>query len=145
MKKTLFGVAALLICGAAGAQVFKCEVEGKVTLTDRPCAADAVRVKGLPSHPPPVTKAAPATPSRARPAPNPVVEVSARPGLPPGSCPTETDIKNIHTRLNAKIVPAKNVSALHNELDKAERCPHGSRRYSHEDWKRLEAVLRGDD
>jgi hypothetical protein len=63
----------------------------------------------------------------------------------PGSCPSELDIMNIHTRLSASVIPAKNRQALHVELHKAERCPSLGRRYSHEEWKRLEGVLRGDE
>jgi hypothetical protein len=72
-------------------------------------------------------------------------EVSTRPSLPPGSCPTETDIRNIHTRLSARVIAPSNRAALYTELAKAERCPVIGRRYTYEDWKRLEGVLRGDD
>jgi hypothetical protein len=47
--------------------------------------------------------------------------------------------------LSAKVIPPKNLAALYTELAKAERCPSVGRRYSYDEWKRLEAVLRGDE
>lgn len=72
-------------------------------------------------------------------------------GLPPvqyvngaPNCPRDLDIKNIDTRLSARVVPADNMAALHQERDKAVRCRTLGTRYSPEDWKRMNAVIRGD-
>jgi hypothetical protein len=65
------------------------------------------------------------------------------PPVKPGECPTDLDIQNIHTSLSAKVVPPKNASSLHRELAKAETCRRVGSKYTHDDWKRLEEVLRG--
>jgi hypothetical protein len=62
----------------------------------------------------------------------------------PGACPSELDIKNIHTALSALVIPTKNASALKSELAKAELCRASGGRYTYEQWKRLENVLRGE-
>ena len=143
MRTKLFVFAWLLISAAAEAQVYRCEAGGKVTFTDAPCGSGAVRSRDLPSPPPQ------ALPSRIQPATEtPVASPNPRPekqAPEPASCPSELDIKNIHTRLSARVVPAKNTAALHTELAKAERCARIGGRYSYDDWQRLQAVLRGDD
>lgn len=145
MNKKLIVWAALLVSASVGAQVYRCEYAGKVTYTDAPCHSGVFRAvdtqgNSLPSarsaSPPPAD--AGATP------PTSAGNISARQVLPPGSCPSETDIRNIHTRLSAKVIPASNRAALYKELAKAERCPAVGRPYSNEDWKRLKDVLRGD-
>lgn len=72
-------------------------------------------------------------------------------GLPPvqyidgvPACPRDVDIQNIETRLSARVVPADNLSALNQEKAKAVRCRTLGGRYSQEDWKRMNAVTRGD-
>ena len=140
MYKRLFVLAALLMSGTVIAQVYRCELGGKVSYTDAPCHSGAVRSVDVQGN----SLAAARSPPP-QPAPTPVGAPSAYQALPPGSCPSETDIGNIHTRLSAKVVPAANRAALYTQLAKAERCPTLGRRYSHEDWKRLEGVLRGDD
>jgi hypothetical protein len=141
VNKKLFVWTALLLSGSVGAQVYRCDIGGKVTYTDEPCHSGVVRSVEVQGNSLPATR--PALPQPA--APVGVREVSARQVPPPGSCPSETDIRNIHTRLSAKVIPAKNRAALYTELARAERCPTLGGRYSHEDWKRLQAVLRGDD
>lgn len=146
MNRMLALCAAVAIYGAltaASAQVYRCDSGGKVTYTDAPCGSGAVRAVDLPANP-----IAPAgqlsTPAEALP-----VQQSAAPSRQtapaPASCPSEVDIKNIHTRLSAKIIPAGNRAALHQELTKAERCLAIGGRYSYEDRRRLESVLRGED
>jgi len=143
VKKKVFILAALLFSSTLGAQVFRCEAGGQVTYTDAPCNSGAIRSVDIPTNPPAVIRPAPSL--RSATPPPPAAAVSTTPVLPPGSCPSETDIRNIHTRLSAKVIPAKNRAALYTELAKAERCPAVGRRYSYEDWKRLQDVLRGDD
>ena len=142
MYKKLFVWAALLMSGTVMAQVFRCELAGKVTYTDAPCHSGAVRSVDVQGNSLTATRSPPA---QSAPAPVTAPEASAHQALPPGSCPSETDINNIHTRLSAKVIPAANRAALYTQLAKAERCPTLGRRYSYEDWKRLEGVLRGDD
>lgn len=62
----------------------------------------------------------------------------------PGACPSDLDIKNIHTALSALVIPPRNALALRSELAKAELCRGAGGRYTYEQWKRLENVLRGE-
>ena len=149
MKKALLLWVALAVSEAASAQVYRCEAGGKVTYTDAPCHSGATRSVDVQRNSVHAIRPAPLAPvptSEQQHAPaSQVPQVAARPLLPPGSCPSETDIKNIHTRLSASVIPAANRRALYVELDKAERCSSLGRRYSYDEWKRLEGVLRGDD
>ena len=63
-------------------------------------------------------------------------------GIP--ACPSDQDLKNIDTRLSARVIPADNRAALQQEKAKATRCRMTGTRYLEFDWKRMEAVIRGD-
>jgi hypothetical protein len=146
MRHSLLSLAVSMLlfgAGPADARVFKCEIAGKVVYSDAPCNTGAVRSMDLPDNRleavrPPVRS----TRETQWPAP-PAAELEAK--LPPGSCPSETDIRNINTRLTGTVVSPRNRFALQNELAKAEKCPRGRRAYAYDDWKRLEGVLRGDE
>ena len=142
MNKEVFVWMVLLVSGTVGAQVYRCDVAGKVTYTDAPCHSGSVRSVDVQGN---SLAATPPTVPQGAVAPAEIPEAGARQASPPGSCPSETDIRNIHTRLSAMVIPAKNRTALYTELAKAQRCPAVDGRYSYEDWKRLQAVLRGDD
>lgn len=60
------------------------------------------------------------------------------------ACPSDLDIKNIETRLSARVVPPDNAGSLHQEKAKAMTCRTAGGRYSQDDWKRMKAVTRGD-
>lgn len=60
-------------------------------------------------------------------------------------CPRDIDIKNMDTRMSALVVPAKNLVALQHERAKAVTCRMTGAQYTPEDWKRMNAVLRGDE
>lgn len=146
MNRMLALCAAVAIYGtvtAAGAQVYRCDSGGKVTYTDAPCGSGAVRSVDLPANPlaPARQLSAPAEALPKQQSAAPAQQIAPT----PVSCPSEVDIKNIHTRLSAKVIPAGNRAALHRELAKAERCIAIGGRYSYEDRRRLESVLRGED
>jgi hypothetical protein len=139
---------------AAHAQVYRCEVNGKVTLTDTPCASGG-RIVVVPNQRPVLNSAPPAplaAPSRQVRSSTTITTTTSEsstsgvraPVSEPGACPSDTDIANIHTRLSARVVPADNRVALQHELAKAQQCRAVGIRYSYDDWRRLEAVLRGD-
>lgn len=69
----------------------------------------------------------------------PVEYIDGTPG-----CPRDLDIANIDTRLSASVIPADNRMALHQEKAKAVQCRMIGSRYSQEDFKRMQAVTRGD-
>lgn len=60
------------------------------------------------------------------------------------ACPRDIDIGNIDTRLSARVIAADNQMALHQERAKAIQCRMIGARYSQEDFKRMQAVTRGD-
>lgn len=60
------------------------------------------------------------------------------------ACPSDLDIKNMETRLSARVVAPDNASSLHLEKAKAMTCRTAGGRYSQDDWKRMKAVTRGD-
>jgi hypothetical protein len=140
MKKVWLSAIIYAACCAAHAQVYRCEVGGKVSYTDAPCGSGAVRsveVQGnrIERVRTPPTIGAPAQAG---------AEMQEA-GPAPGACPSDLDVQNIDTRLSGHVVPAKNRAALHYERSKALRCRSFGGRYEHDDWKRLAGVLRGED
>ncbi len=140
---------ALCGVGVANAQVYRCEDGGKVTYSDAPCRKghtarevevqpNSVQALRAPVGQPAGMAAHELPPPRGH-------QRGPAGGAAPGACPSATDIGNIHTRLSARVVPARNRVALQQELAKAQRCIELGTKYSYDDWKRLEAVLRGDD
>lgn len=69
----------------------------------------------------------------------PVVYENGRP-----QCPIDRDIKNLETRLNARVVPPPNAQSVQFERDKAIQCRLQGARYSDAEFTRMEAVTRGD-
>jgi surface antigen len=129
-------VAGCLCAAAAQAQVFKCQAAGGKTIyTDAPCAGakvlDGQLLQGN-------TSQAPSQQERQR-ALQPDTQAPAT-----ANCPSDLDIKNIHTRLSAQVIHPKNRAALHHELAKASNCRAYGGTYSYEQRKRLEDVLRGE-
>lgn len=142
-----------LLAFGAQAQVYRCEVNGKVTITDMPCASAGKIVAPTARSTAPAVEPARVVPtlpyhSQVMPAPapgRPVLRAPVTAAAPePGACPSDTDVANINTRLSARVHPPSNVGALRAELSKAQRCRVIAGRYSHDDWQRLQAVLRGD-
>lgn len=134
-------------CGVASAQVYRCESGGRISYSDAPCGSGAIRsveiggnrVERVERVVAPVTAGVPAT------AGVPDAGLLPPQGPGPGACPGELDLRNIETRLSGQVVPAKNRAALYHERWKAQQCRVVGGRYGHEDWKRLEGVLRGED
>lgn len=72
---------------------------------------------------------------------------SAQTAIPPehGNCPTDKDLSNIDTRLSAKVVTPKNQQALHTQRTLAIQCRALRGQFSHAQWERFNAVLRGEE
>jgi hypothetical protein len=60
------------------------------------------------------------------------------------ACPSDTEIKNIDTRLSSRISAPSNEMSVRAERQHAVRCRIFGLRYTHADWQRLAAVIRGD-
>lgn len=63
-------------------------------------------------------------------------------GVP--ACPSDTDIKNIDTRLSSRIASPTNEGTLRSERQRAVRCRTIGLRYAPADWERMRAVIRGE-
>jgi hypothetical protein len=62
------------------------------------------------------------------------------------ACPSDTDLRNIETRLSSRVVRASNETSLRMEQQRAVQCRmSATARYGDADWKRLRAVVRGDE
>lgn len=61
------------------------------------------------------------------------------------ACPSDLDIRNIDTRLSARVISPANEQTLRAERRKAVQCRQSNKRYSEKEWRRLEAVIRGED
>lgn len=60
------------------------------------------------------------------------------------ACPSDTDIKNIDTRLSSRISSPTNEATLRVERQTAVRCRIAGLRYTPADWERMAAIIRGD-
>lgn len=60
------------------------------------------------------------------------------------ACPSDTDIKNIDTRLSSRISSPSNESTVRAERQRAVTCRMAGQRYTPADWERMTAVIRGD-
>jgi hypothetical protein len=60
-------------------------------------------------------------------------------------CPSGLDIRNLETRLSGRIPAAANSDAVKLEIIKAKECIAIGSRYTETEWKRLRAVLRGEE
>jgi hypothetical protein len=60
------------------------------------------------------------------------------------ACPSDTDIKNIDTRLSSRISAPLNETSVRTERQRAVRCRMIGSRYSPADWDRMKAIIRGD-
>lgn len=60
------------------------------------------------------------------------------------ACPSDTDIKNIDTRLSSRLSPPANERSLRAERQRAVKCRTAGPHYTRGDWERLTAIVRGD-
>ena len=60
------------------------------------------------------------------------------------ACPSDTDIKNIDTRLSSRVSAPSNEVSVRAERQRAVRCRTIGLRYTAADWERMKAIIRGD-
>ena len=60
------------------------------------------------------------------------------------ACPSDTDIKNIDTRLSSRVSAPSNEISVRAERQRAVRCRTIGSRYTPADWERMKAIIRGD-
>ena len=60
------------------------------------------------------------------------------------ACPSDTDIRNIDTRLSSRVLRPSNERSLRVERRIAVRCRTHGLRYTPADWERIARVVRGE-
>jgi len=63
-------------------------------------------------------------------------------GIP--QCPSDNDLRNLDVRLSAVIHTPRNADSVRKEIHRAQTCRRVGTTYSAADWKRMEAVVRGE-
>ena len=134
MKQVALGlVMALALSGAHAQQVWKCEVNGQVRFSDKPCPDSG---KPLPertlqpnvvdSLKPEVVRAAMGEASSAP---------ASAPQAPAGNvCPGEGEIRSMETRANSTTLGDDERHFLQDEVRRAWQCRKGQGRYTDADW-----------
>ncbi len=135
MKRVTWCVGVLLGLGLPGAwaqQVWRCELDGKVNFSDKPCpktgqpvAERSLQPNVVDSLKPEVIRAAIGT------------EAAASAPLPPPAgniCPGDGEIRSMETRANSTTLGDLERQFLQDEVRRAWQCRKGQGRYREADW-----------
>ncbi|MBL8278187.1 MAG: DUF4124 domain-containing protein [Pelomonas sp.] len=134
MKRWCSGVAAamvLLVSGASAQQVWKCEVDGQVRFSDKPCPGSGQPVSERTLQPNVVESLKPETVREAlgRPA------AASAPAGPAGNvCPGDGEIRSMETRGNSTTLGDPERQFMQEEVRRALQCRAGRGRYTDADW-----------
>lgn len=136
MKTWCSGVAAmvLLVAGASAQQVWKCEVDGQVRFSDKPCPGSGQPVSERTLQPNVVDSLKPETVREAlgRPA---AASAPAGPAAPSGNvCPGDAEIRGMETRGNSTTLGDPERQFMQEEVRRALQCRAGRGRYTDADW-----------
>lgn len=128
------GVAVLLALGVSGAQaqqVWKCQVDGQVRFSDKPCPGSGEPVAERTLQPNVVEAIKPETIREAlgRPAP-----ASAPTGPAGNVCPGDAEIRGMETRGNSTTLGDPERQFMQEEVRRALQCRTGRGRYTDADW-----------
>ena len=125
---------ALAASGAQAQQVWKCQVDGQVRFSDKPCQGSGQPVSERTLQPNVVDALKPDTIREAlgRPAPASV------PGTPApsagNSCPGDAEIRSMETRGNSTTLGEPERQFMQDEVRRALQCRAGRGRYTEADW-----------
>lgn len=134
MKRLMTGVVAVALCGGAWAQqVWRCETNGQVRFSDKPCPGSGQPVAQRSLQPnvadgvkPEVVRAAMAEAASA---------AVASPPVPAGNvCPGDAEIRNMETRANSTTLGDDERRFMQDEVRRAWQCRKGQGRYTDADW-----------
>lgn len=134
MKRWCSGVAAamvLLVSGASAQQVWKCEIDGQVRFSDKPCPGSGQPVSERTLQPNVVESLKPETVREAlgRPA------AASAPAGPAGNvCPGDGEIRSMETRGNSTTLGDPERQFMQEEVRRALQCRAGRGRYTDADW-----------
>lgn len=139
MKTWCSGVAAmvLLVAGASAQQVWKCEVDGQVRFSDKPCPGSGQPVSERTLQPNVVDSLKPETVREAlgRPAAASAPVGPAAPGGATGNvCPGDGEIRGMETRGNSTTLGDPERQFMQEEVRRALQCRAGRGRYTDADW-----------
>lgn len=134
MKRFRHGVAAGLVAVVAGAgaqPVWKCDVDGKVRFSDKPCPGSGQPVPERSLQPNVVESLRPETVREALGRPP---AASAPAGLPAPACPGDAEIRDMETRGNSTTLGDPERQFMQDEVRRALQCRAGRGRYTDADW-----------
>ena len=115
----------------ASAQVWRCEVDGRVLFSDRACAAGGHVLDGRRLHANTLQPGAVA----AAPQAVPVAAAQASSLAVGGACPGEQEIRNIESKARSITLSAQERRFLHDEVRRARQCRKGQGDYTEADWQ----------
>lgn len=124
-----------LLCAGAGAQqVWKCETDGQVRFSDKPCPGGGQPVAGRTLQPNVVDSL---KPEQVRAALGGGTAASAAAGavpMPGNACPGDAEIRGMETRGNSTTLGDPERRFMQDEVRRALQCRAGQGRYSESDW-----------
>lgn len=130
LSKGLLGVAlALIAASASAADIWKCSIDGRVVLSDKPCpgAGAALAPRLLQGNVVQATKPVPADPQ---------IGTAAMLSAPPtNACPDDQALRNMETAANAGSLDAEAKAFLRDEIRRVRQCRKGEGRYTADDWR----------
>ncbi|MBI3348183.1 MAG: DUF4124 domain-containing protein [Burkholderiales bacterium] len=131
MKRWGLGWALVLaVSGAAAQQVWKCEVNGQVRFSDKPCPDSGKPVSERSLQPNVVESLKPEV-VRAALGGVPASAASAPVG---NVCPGDGEIRGMQTRANSTTLGDAERQFLQDEMRRARQCRNGQGRYRDADW-----------
>jgi hypothetical protein len=119
--------------GVSAQQIWKCEVDGQVRFSDKPCPGAGQRVPERTLQPNVVDSMKPEVIREAlgRPAP----ASAPVPDTPPGNiCPGDGEIRGMETRANSTTLGDPERQFMQEEVRRALQCRAGRGRYTDADW-----------
>ncbi|MFG6466592.1 DUF4124 domain-containing protein [Roseateles sp. BYS87W] len=118
---------------AQAQQVWKCEVDGQVRFSDKPCpgtgqplAERKLQANVVEALKPEVVHAAMGRP--------PLAPADGAGGPPANVCPSEGEIRNMETRASSNSLGAPERQFMQDEARRALQCRAGQGRYTEADW-----------
>jgi hypothetical protein len=122
---------AMAVSGAAAQQVWKCEVNGQVRFSDKPCpeSGQPLAERNLQPN---VVEAL--KPEAVRATLGAASAASAPPAPSGNACPGDTEVRSMETRANSTTLGDPERRFLQDEVRRVWQCRNGKGRYREADW-----------
>ncbi|RTL43932.1 MAG: hypothetical protein EKK53_09105 [Burkholderiales bacterium] len=119
--------------GASAQQIWKCEVDGQVRFSDKPCPGAGQRVPERALQPNVVDSLKPEVVREAM--GRPAAASSPAPAAPAGNaCPGDGEIRGMETRASSTTMGDPERQFMQDEVRRARQCRAGRGRYTEADW-----------